>query len=105
MGNPSVSSSARTSCGATRRQFLKTAAGLGLAALAPPLVTACGGGSSQAPYGRTINAMTAHIQAKMAETGAPGYAVALVDGQQAVWAEGFGYADMAAKVPSRSARC
>ena len=100
MENPAASSSARPPRGPSRRQFLKTAAGVGIAALAPPLLTACGGGSSQAPYSRTISAMAADIQAKMAATGAPGYAIALVDGQEVVWAQGFGYADVAAKLPA-----
>jgi len=50
----------------------------------------CGGGTD---YSRTIEEMTTFIEKQMAENEVTGLSIALVDGQDVVWAQGFGYAD------------
>jgi CubicO group peptidase (beta-lactamase class C family) len=83
--------------GTTRREFLKTAAGLGMLALAQPLATGCGGGPrrNSADYSRTIAETTAFMEQQMAANDVTGAAIALVDDQRVVWEQGFGYADAA----------
>jgi len=49
-------------------------------------------------YTNTIAQMTAYITNQMASNNIPGLAIALVDDQTVVWAQGFGYADREAGV-------
>jgi len=78
----------------TRREFLKAAGSLGLLAFTYPLVTNCAKGSTL-DFSRTISEMTDYIERQMAQDGVTGAAIALVNDQQMVWAQGFGYADAA----------
>lgn len=87
--------------GTTRREFLKAAGNFGLLTLVPPLVTGCGGSRSLG-YGATIQRMTSMIQKEMEDNQVTGLAIALVDDQRTVWAEGFGYADKAKGLPVTS---
>jgi len=82
------------SAGSTRREFLKTAAGAGLLALAPSFLTGCKDDSRSA-YSDTVSSVSDSIRSKMAQNNVPGLSIALVDGQNVVWAEGFGEADTA----------
>ena len=50
-------------------------------------------------YSNTIAAATTYITNRMALEHVPGLAVALVDSQEVVWAEGFGYANLEHSVP------
>lgn len=87
--------------GTTRRQFLKTAGSLYLLGLAHPLLTSCGSGQRTPAYSRTIGQTTAYINELMTKNNVQGLAIGLVDDQEVVWAQGFGYADAdpAKKVP------
>jgi CubicO group peptidase (beta-lactamase class C family) len=77
---------------------------ISLAALALLLVAmpACVGSTQPPPtdYSAVIAAMPAVVKKAMDENQVTGLAVALVDGQRVVWAQGFGYADLEAKVPA-----
>ncbi len=68
------------------------------------LLAGCSGGSGSyapAPYSNTIAQTTAYIQAQIAANPqVPGLAIALVDDQQVIWAQGFGYANKADGVAS-----
>jgi len=57
-------------------------------ALAP--VPGCGGGMD---YSATMEQITALIEQRMEENQITGLSIALVDGQDVVWKQGFGYAD------------
>ncbi len=50
-------------------------------------------------YTNTIACVSAWIANQMATAGIPGAAIALVDGQEIVWAQGFGCADVEAQQP------
>ncbi len=50
-------------------------------------------------YAAIVHYLQKHIPREMAEHNVPGLSVALVDGQQLIWARGFGYADMTRGVP------
>jgi CubicO group peptidase (beta-lactamase class C family) len=68
-------------------------------------LSACGGSSSGSnpaavPYSNTINQMTAYIENHMAQNNVTGLSIALVDGQNVVWARGFGYADKENNIPA-----
>lgn len=69
---------------------LKRALSLALCGL---LVAACGGGESPPRYEKTIAQVTQAIDTQMATNGVTGLSIALVDGQDVVWARGFGFAD------------
>ncbi len=60
-------------------------------------VPGCGGGTD---YSETIEEMTAFIEQKMEENQVTGLSIALVDGQEVVWAQGFGYADQKRDIPA-----
>ena len=68
------------------------------------LLAGCSGGSGSyapAPYSNTIAQTTAYIQAQIAANPQiSGLAIALVNDQQVVWAQGFGYANKADGVAS-----
>jgi CubicO group peptidase (beta-lactamase class C family) len=103
MKDRSTNSAIESSGGYTRREFLTSAAALGLCVFVPPLATGCGSNSSgsSSGYRDIISGMTAEIQAKMAEApDVKGLSLALVDDQKVVWTQGFGYADAEAKVPA-----
>ncbi len=53
-------------------------------------LSGCGGGTD---YSVTIKQITALIKQKMEENQITGLSIALVDGQDIVWKDGFGYAD------------
>ncbi|MBL7178408.1 MAG: beta-lactamase family protein [Desulfobacteraceae bacterium] len=59
-------------------------------ALAP--VSGCGGGKDK-DYSATIDQITTLIEQRMQENEVMGLSIALVDGQEVVWSQGFGYAD------------
>ena len=65
------------------------------------LLGCCFAGVAQAQtsYTNTIAVSRAAITNLMAEVGIPGCTVVLVDGQDVVWAEGFGWADKELKTP------
>ncbi|GAI00234.1 unnamed protein product [marine sediment metagenome] len=52
-----------------------------------------GGCKKAAGYSTTIEQITALIEQRMQENQVTGLSIALVDGQDVVWAQGFGYAD------------
>ena len=52
-----------------------------------------GGCKKAAAYSTTIEQITALIEQRMQENQVTGLSIALVDGQDVVWAKGFGYAD------------
>lgn len=69
------------------------------------VLSACGGGGSSggnpaAPYSNTISSMTTYIENHMAQKNVTGLSIALVDGQNVVWARGFGYADKENNIPA-----
>lgn len=67
------------------------------------LVSTCGGsgGNSQPSYQNTVAQMTVSIQKQLADSGVTGgVSIALVDGQNVVWAQGFGYADAGTGAPA-----
>ena len=51
-------------------------------------------------YASVAAALSTFIQHEMADKDLPAFSVALVDNQQIVWAQGFGYADPDAKAPA-----
>ena len=51
-------------------------------------------------YAAVATALEKMIQREMAEKGLPALSIALVDDQQIVWSQGFGFADRAAKKPA-----
>lgn len=51
-------------------------------------------------YQQTITQLTSYITNQMAEHGVVGLSIALVDGDQLVWAQGFGYADKENGIPA-----
>ena len=53
----------------------------------------------QTDYAETITAVSNHIVTAMAEEGTVGVSIALVDHDDIVWAQGFGYADLEAGIP------
>jgi len=53
----------------------------------------------RAPYGEAAAALREAIRTELAAHQIPGFAIALVDGEQTVWAEGFGHADLAGARP------
>jgi len=59
--------------------------------LAP--VPGCGGCGGGTDYSATIEQITTLIEQGMQESEVTGLSIALVDGQDVVWAQGFGYAD------------
>lgn len=84
-------------------------AGLGaVVALTAGMLSACSSESStpelvrpgaDSPYAAVVEQMTAEIPEIMAEAGTVGLMITLVDGDTPVWAQGFGYSDLAAKKP------
>jgi len=52
-----------------------------------------GGCKKDADYSATIEQITALIEQRMQENQVTGLSIAIVDGQDVVWAKGFGYAD------------
>lgn len=53
-------------------------------------------------YGAVARQMAAAIQYELNDKGIPGFSIALVDGDQIVWARGFGFADPERQVPATS---
>jgi len=51
-------------------------------------------------YAAVAAALTPFIQQEMAQKQLPAFSIALVDGDQIVWAQGFGYADPEKKTPA-----
>ncbi len=80
----------RWTCGASGRYY----AGVNFPDDAPTNVTV-----QFYNYTNTIAQMTAWITNAMAQEGSVGCSIALVDGQDVVWAQGFGYADAEAGLP------
>jgi len=64
-----------------------------------PLLTFClasgavGGSKKKTDYSKTIEHTTAFIKQKMPEEKVVGLSIVLVDGEDTVWAQGFGFAD------------
>ncbi|HKF51321.1 MAG TPA: serine hydrolase [Candidatus Acidoferrales bacterium] len=54
----------------------------------------------QSEYARVADALTRFIKNEMQDKQLPGFSIALVDNQQIVWAQGFGYADPDKKIPA-----
>jgi CubicO group peptidase (beta-lactamase class C family) len=83
-----------------RRGHAALALGLALGLALPPATRPVAPAVIQGgPAATVIAAYQARIPAVMAEQGIPGLAVALVDGDQAIWVEGFGYTDRDARIP------
>jgi len=61
-------------------------------------VPGCGGCGGGTDYSATIEQITALIEQRMQENQVTGLSIALVDGQEVVWAQGFGYADKEAGI-------
>ncbi|HQR29827.1 MAG TPA: serine hydrolase domain-containing protein, partial [Anaeromyxobacteraceae bacterium] len=66
---------------------------LAAAAATALALTGCPASAPPAPYASTIAEMTRRIEAQMAAAQVTGLSIALVDGDQVVWARGFGWAD------------
>ncbi len=62
----------------------------------------CAGGDDASPvrYTNTITQMTAFIESSMKQNNVTGLSIALVDGQDVVWARGFGFADKENNIPA-----
>lgn len=78
-----------------RRAFIRVA---GAGALSPWILSACGGsddGNDGPTYAATIAAGRAAIEKALATTDTPSVSVALVDRAGPIWAEAFGYIDLA----------
>lgn len=101
-GSASGSAATRAADGAgSRRRAAARQPGL-LIFLAAAVLLLCPGrpfGAVRTDYSRTIAEMTERVRLGMAETGAVGLAITLVDGDEAVWTAGFGYADRRNGVP------
>ncbi|RMD95782.1 MAG: class A beta-lactamase-related serine hydrolase, partial [Calditrichaeota bacterium] len=54
----------------------------------------------RADYAPVVQKLQAFIEYQMQDKNLPGLSIALVDGQQTVWAKGFGYADRDKKTPA-----
>ena len=57
------------------------------------------GNAMATDYSKTIAVSSEYITNVMAQNGIPGVTVVLVESQQVVWAEGFGYANVEEQVP------
>jgi len=66
---------------------------LALAAVARPATP------PRAGYAGTIAAMSEYIRETMEEDGVTGVSVALLDGEEIVWQQGFGWADRERNLP------
>jgi CubicO group peptidase (beta-lactamase class C family) len=64
------------------------------------LGTGCGEDSPEANYEKVKAEIRALIQGGLLQTQVPGLSIALVDDQQVVWSEGFGFADRNARIPA-----
>ena len=64
------------------------------------LASLSGCSSSSDPYSHTIQEMTDYIHTQINDDKVKGLAIALVDDQSTVWAEGFGKADVANGIPA-----
>ena len=64
------------------------------------VLTACSSSDNSTPYTNTATQMTAYIEQQMAQHNIQGLSIALVDGQNVVWTQGFGYADAQSNTPS-----
>jgi len=51
-------------------------------------------------YAKVVEALTPFVQREMSLTGIPGLSIAIVDDQQIVWAQGFGFANPKQKIPA-----
>ncbi len=56
--------------------------------------------AAQGPYAPIADALSKFIQDEMQDKKLPAFSIALVDNQQVVWAQGFGYADPDNKIPA-----
>lgn len=80
-----------------------------IALLCSLLLTACGSAPQRPPsltrgdYSTMREYIGALIRHQMARNDVVGAAIALVDDQQVVWAEGFGHADLENDVPATTA--
>lgn len=54
----------------------------------------------QGSYAGVADSLSKFIQAEMRDKKLPAFSIALVDNQQVVWAQGFGYADADKKIPA-----
>ena len=63
-------------------------------------VSGCGGCGGGTDYSATIEQITALIEQRMQENGVTGLSIALVDDQDVIWAQGFGYADRERGIPA-----
>jgi CubicO group peptidase (beta-lactamase class C family) len=69
-------------------------------ALAVLLLAGCPQSVEESKYQKAIAALEDYIKAELGRGLVNGVSVALVDDQEIVWAQGFGYADKAAQVPA-----
>ncbi len=58
-------------------------------------------GTSEEPYQRTRGAIASLIREEMRRYNIQGLSIALVDDQKIIWAQGFGYADVANRTPAQ----
>ncbi len=86
----------------SRRDVLKGGAALAASAFVPWMQAGCAGNSAVAtPYQSTISQMTPFIEQQMTDNAIKSsLSIALVDDHRVVWAQGFGYADAANRVPA-----
>jgi len=63
---------------------------------------AAGSPSAQGNYAAVARRLSGEIRQAMAKHKVKGLSIALVDGQDVVWAEAFGWADEAGKIPART---
>lgn len=63
------------------------------------LINASNAASPQQKYRATAEMLDAFIRREMTDKQLPGISVALVDGSQIVWQQGYGFADPKAKIP------
>jgi len=92
--------------GALRRVLLAARLWIGAAALSAA-IQACADGDARIParadYTAAAEALTAFIEHEMADKALPALSIALVDDQETVWAEGFGWADPERETPATAA--
>jgi CubicO group peptidase (beta-lactamase class C family)/D-alanyl-D-alanine dipeptidase len=86
----------------TKQQLLRSFLAIVAASLLWCAAVASAQSTTDAQWQPAIAALRERIAHEMADKKLPAVAIALVDDQHVVWAEGFGYQDLAHKVPATS---
>ncbi len=84
-------------CSGSRRGTALAAAALSLVACGAPRTAAR---ESATSYGPLVAALAEYVEAEMQDKRIPGISIALVDGDEIVWAQGFGVADPESGAPA-----